>query len=141
MNKKIAFVATVYRHLEAFHLPFIDMLQQKGYEVHAYAFPDHGKQGVLRAKVICHDIPFQRSPFRKENIKAFKMLFYSFKNERFDMIHVHTPVVGILGRWVAKMAGVPCVMYTAHGFHFFSGAPILNWLLYYPAERWTVESV
>ncbi len=135
MSHKVAFIATVYRHLEAFHLPFINLLQKKGCEVHAYAAPDHGKEGVRQQNVICHDIPFQRSPFHLGNVKAFKRLYQSFKEEQFDLIHVHTPVAGILGRLAAKMVGIPCVIYTAHGFHFFQGAPLLNWVLYYPAER------
>ncbi|MED3662283.1 glycosyltransferase [Ureibacillus terrenus] len=28
------------------------------------------------------------------------------------------------------------VFYTAHGFHFYKGAPIQNWLIYYPIEKW-----
>lgn len=137
--RKTAFVATVYRHLEAFHLPFMNLLQRKGCEVHAFASPDHGKAGVMNAGVICHDMPFRRNPLHTDNVRALKMLFRSFKEEGFDFIHVHTPVAGMLGRWAAKMAGVPCVMYTAHGFHFFSGSSILNWLLYYPLERWTAR--
>lgn len=137
--RKVAFVATVYRHLEAFHLPFMDLIQRKGCEVHAYASPDHGKEGVMNAGVICHDMPFRRNPLHKDNVKALKMLFRAFKEECFDFIHVHTPVAGMLGRWAAKMADVPCVLYTAHGFHFFSGSSILNWLLYYPVERWTAR--
>lgn len=135
MNRKIAFVATVYRHLEAFHLPFIRLLQNKGYEIHAYARPDHGKDGVLKNNVICHDIPFQRSPFHWDNLKALKELTSSFRKEKFQLIHVHTPVAGILGRIAAKQAKIPYVMYTAHGFHFFNGAPLHYWLLYYPVER------
>lgn len=134
---KVAFLATVYRHLEAFHSPYMKLLQNKGFEVHAYAAPDYGKEGVIKQGVICHDIPFQRSPFHPENVRALKMLYNSFKNERFCFIHVHTPVASVLGRLAAYIAGIPCVMYTAHGFHFFSGAPFQNWLLYYPVERWT----
>ena len=28
------------------------------------------------------------------------------------------------------------VFYTAHGFHFYKGAPLLNWIIYYPIEKW-----
>src|SRR5690606_11678819 len=135
MVNKVAFLAAVYRHLEAFHLPYIKLLQQKGCEVHAYAYPDQGKIEVQNKGVICHDIQFKRTPFHVNNMKALMMLFQSFKVEPFDLIHVHTPVASVLGRIAAKMSGNPFVIYTAHGFHFFTGAPILNWLLYYPVER------
>lgn len=54
--------------------------------------------------------------------------------ERFDLIHVHTPVAACLGRIAALATGARAVLYTVHGFHFYRGAPLRNWLLYYPAE-------
>lgn len=132
---KVAFVASVYHHLEIFHLPFMQLLQNKGYEVHAYAGYDGGKEGVLNKGMVCHDINFQRSPLRNENIKVLKSLISSFRKEKFLMVHVHTPVAGILGRIAAKITGIPVVIYTAHGFHFFRGAPLPYWLLFYPVER------
>src|SRR5690606_16641691 len=53
--------------------------------------------------------------------------------------HCHTPVASIITRFAAKKARTKGtkVLYTAHGFHFFEGAPLLNWLTYYPAEIFT----
>lgn len=133
---KVAFVATVYFHLEAFHLPFIKQLQKLGYEVHAYAAPVDSKKGLENIGVICHDIPVERNPYKLKNIKALKELILSFREEGFGMIHVHTPVASILGRTAARIARIPIIFYTAHGFHFFKGAPVHYWLLYYPIERW-----
>lgn len=132
---KIAFVASVYSHLEAFHIPYMIRLQDKGYEVHAYSQGVHGKEAVEKAGVICHDIPFERSPFRRGNLTALRELTSSFKSEEFQTVHLHTPVASILGRIAAKAAGIPSVIYTAHGFHFYKGAPLSYWLLYYPVER------
>jgi glycosyltransferase involved in cell wall biosynthesis len=137
---KVAFVATVYRHLSGFHLPFIALLQRKGYDVHAYGRPDHGKEQLQGEGVVCHDIPFQRQPFSRENWTAYRELTQSFREEGFDMVHVHTPVAAFLGRRAARKAGVPAVVYTAHGFHFHRGAPWKNWLLYYPLEYWLARS-
>lgn len=140
-SKKVAFIATVYRHLEAFHLPYMKLLQDKGYEVHAYARPDHGKTGVVERGVICHDIPFERNPLQIDNLRALHLLTSNLRQEGFEMVHVNTPVAGILGRLAAKRARIPNILYTAHGFHFFKGAPFLYWLFYYPCEllmaRWT----
>ncbi|RAS84342.1 hypothetical protein A3863_24385 [Priestia endophytica] len=134
-GKKVAFIATVYRHLEAFHLPYIQLLQEKGYEVHAYGAPDHGKDGILNNNVICHDMKFKRNPFHPNNLKVLQELVKSFKKENFQLVHFHTPIAGILGRIAAKQAKVPHVLYTAHGFHFFTGAPISYWLIYFPMEK------
>lgn len=136
---KAAIVATIYGHLAAFHLPAIRLLQQLGYEVHAYARADHGKQAVEETGAICHELPFQRQPFASDNLRAFYRLTKSFAAEQFQIVHVHTPVAGIIGRWAARRAKVPVVIYTAHGFHFYQGAPLLYWLLYYPVEWWTAR--
>lgn len=133
--KKVAFIATVYRHLEAFHIPFIKLLQDKGFEVHAYGALDFGKEGLLRNNVICHDIPFKRNPFHLKNSKALIALVKSFEKEEYEMVHFHTPVASIIGRIAAKIARIPYVIYTAHGFHFFEGASKISWLLYYPLEK------
>ncbi|MCI2455403.1 glycosyltransferase, partial [Listeria monocytogenes] len=52
-------------------------------------------------------------------------------------IHCHTPMGSVIGRLAAKgtrKKGTK-ILYTAHGFHFWQGAPLQNWLLYYPIER------
>jgi glycosyltransferase involved in cell wall biosynthesis len=63
------------------------------------------------------------------------------RQENMDFIHCNTPVGGLLGRLAGKKCGVKKVIYQVHGFHFYKGAPLLNWLLYYPVEwllaRWT----
>jgi glycosyltransferase involved in cell wall biosynthesis len=140
-KKKIALLATVYRHLEAFHIPYINLLQDKGFEIHAYASPDHGKEGIQKQNVICHDISFSRNPYSIGNIKAYFQLINSFKQEQFHLLHTHTPVASLIGRIAAKKAQIPNVFYTAHGFHFFKGAPIKDWILYYTLEKLTARFI
>lgn len=118
------------------------MLQEKGYEVHAVANPDHGrKEEIEEMGVVCWDIPFSRSPYHVDNFKAMSKLTHLFRNHYFDLIHVHTPVASFLVRYMAKRYNQGAVLYTAHGFHFYKGAPIQNWFIYYTAEkiasRWT----
>jgi glycosyltransferase involved in cell wall biosynthesis len=141
-KRKVLFAATVYSHLAAFHKPFIKLLQDKGYEVHAVANPDHGrKEEIEKMGVICWDIPFSRTPYQLANFMAVKKLIRLFHEHYFELIHVHTPVASFLVRYTAKKCKQGSVLYTAHGFHFYKGAPIQNWLLYYTAEklakRWT----
>lgn len=132
---KVAFVASIYEHFESFHVPYMELLQQKGCEVHAYAQPGEGSKRLKQRGVICHDVPIQRNPLQMKNWDALKILSDSFQKEGFQFVHVHTPVASILGRIAAHKAGIPCTLYTAHGFHFFTGAPVLNWMLFYPLER------
>lgn len=136
LRGRVLFLATVYTHLAAFHIPFMQLLQNKGYEVHAAASPDEGRKEEVEAiGVKCWDIPFARSPYSLKNWRALKELSCLFEVYRFALIHAHTPVAAFLGRYLAKAKGQGPVLYTAHGFHFYRGAPIKNWLLYYPLER------
>lgn len=71
----------------------------------------------------------------KDNIIAYKNLKNIVKNNNIDVIHCNTPVGGIIGRLIGKKYRVKKVIYTAHGFHFYKGAPIVNRTLYKWAEQ------
>lgn len=72
-------------------------------------------------------------------MKAYFALKKLIEENDFDIIHCHTPVGGALTRLAAKdmrAKGHTKIIYTAHGFHFYKGAPLLNWLVYYPIEKY-----
>ena len=77
----------------------------------------------------------ERSPFSRKNLKAYKQLIKIVQENGLEYIHCNTPVGGILGRLIGKKCKVKKVIYQAHGFHFYKGAPVKNWILYYPTER------
>ncbi len=84
-----------------------------------------------------HHIPFSRSPFSKDNLAAYRELKRLLKENHYDIVHTHTPNASALVRLVCRKlrkTGTR-VFYTAHGFHFYTGAPLKNWLIYYPVER------
>lgn len=81
-------------------------------------------------------IDVDRNPFSLKNIKAYKQLVKIIRDNKIDYIHCNTPVGGVLGRLAGKKCKVKKVIYQAHGFHFYKGAPKKNWLVYYPVERW-----
>lgn len=86
---------------------------------------------------IVHDIPFSRSPFSKNNIVGYKMLKKIVGEGNYDVVHTHTPNASLCTRLACikvRKKGTK-VFYTAHGFHFFKGAPLKNWALYYPVEK------
>lgn len=133
---KVLFVASVYTHLAAFHIPFMKLLQERGYEIHAAASSAEGrKEDVEAARVTCWEIPFARSPYTPGNLRAYRELRALLRGHHFDLIHVHTPVAAFMGRYLAKVTQQGPVLYTAHGFHFYKGAPRRNWMIYYNAER------
>jgi len=140
MSKKVLFVATVVKnHIMQFHIPYLKMFKDMGWETAVASRNDHEDPAdcVIPYCDTFYDVPFERNPLKPGNFKAYKELKKAISEGDFDIIHCHTPVGGMLGRLAAVKArqqGAK-VMYTAHGFHFFKGAPLLNWLVYYPVER------
>jgi glycosyltransferase involved in cell wall biosynthesis len=136
--RKVLFVAAVYNHLATFHLPFMHLLQERGCQVHAAASPLSGGKSKSRIEMAgfkCWDVPFARSLSSVGNLRACLALHRLLQQERYSLIHVHTPVAAWITRFVASLGRKTSVVYTAHGFHFYRGAPLGYWLLYYPAER------
>ena len=137
--KKVLLVATVQSHICQFHRPLVEVLHEKGIEVHVAARDNLAEKNGLKLDFVeqVFDIPFQRSPFSHKNIKAYKILKKIINENEYDVIHCNTPVGGILTRMTAKKArkrGTK-VFYTAHGFHFYKGAPLKSWLVWYPIEK------
>lgn len=131
--KKVLFVATVNRHIIGCHLPYLKWFKEQGYEV------DVASRGNEKIEYCDKhfNLPFERFPLKINNIKAYKELKKIINDNHYDIIHCHTPVGGVLARLAARnerKKGTK-VLYTAHGFHFYKGAPILNWLIYYPIEK------
>ena len=138
--KRVLFVATVVKtHIMQFHIPYLKMFKEMGYETVVAARNDYENPEDCRIPYCDHyvDIPFQREPLRYENLRCYKKLKSIMDEGDFSIIHCHTPVGGVVGRLAARKARKKGtrVIYTAHGFHFYKGAPIKNWLLYYPVEK------
>ncbi len=136
-KKKVLFTATVVKtHINVFHLSYLKWFKEQGYEVHVAAKNDFINEPCIIPN--CdkyYDIEFARFPFSKINIKAYEQLKKIINENNYEIIHCHTPVAGVLTRLAARNCKNTTVIYTAHGFHFFKGAPLINWLIYYPVER------
>ena len=136
--KKVLFVATVVGHINAFHIPYLKWFKEQGWETHVAAHADTEKESRISCCDVFHEVGFTRTPFTLKNIKAYKVLKQLINDNSFDIIHCHTPAGAALTRLAARQArsrGRTKVIYTAHGFHFYKGAPLLNWLVYYPIEK------
>lgn len=140
--KKVLFITTISGFLQQFEMNDVHILQKSGYEVH-YATNFNNPiyevdiDVLKHMGIVLHQIEIQKSPGRlMQNTKALRRLTALIKKEKFDIIHCHNPMGGVLGRLAAAFSGERAyVIYTAHGFHFYNGAPVKNWLLYYTAER------
>ncbi|MFZ3577248.1 glycosyltransferase family 4 protein [Virgibacillus sp. DJP39] len=134
MANKVLFCATVDYHFKAFHLPYMKWFKEQGWEVHVAA----AGEIELPYTDQKYTIPFQRSPYSSSNAAAYKQVKALIEDNNYGIIHCHTPIGGLIARLAARKnrkLGTK-IIYTAHGFHFCKGAPLLNWLLYYPIEKY-----
>ena len=132
VHKKILFTSHT-ANFQKFNRPFMRMLRDQGWEVH---YASMGEEEILDCDK-SFVVSFTRSPFKASNIQAYKQLKEIIDRENYDIIHTHTPMGSVVTRLAARQARAngTRVIYTAHGFHFFAGAPIANWLVYYPVEK------
>lgn len=136
---KVLYVATVASHICQFHLPYLEMLQKQGAEIHVAAKDNLAEKNGLQLKFTDQhfDIPFSRSPIDKSNISAYKQLKKIILEGNYDLIVCNTPMGSILTRIAARKSrkNGTRVIYIAHGFHFYKGAPKKYWLTFYPIEK------
>lgn len=138
--KKVLLVTHVSGFVPQFEMNNVRILQRMGYEVHyasnfntpSYGTDNHRLDGT---GIIRHQIDFVRSPFDKRNFQVYRQMAALMRQEKFFLVHCHTPMGGVMARLAAHAAGTGPVIYTAHGFHFFKGASWKNWLFYYPMEK------
>ncbi len=147
-NKRALVVTTVASTIDQFCMSDISILN-KSYSVQVAANFTIGnntsnerikefKKELKEKNIIINEINFNRNPFSKDNYLAYKEIKKLIKDNSFELIHCHTPVAAMAVRLAAKKArkNETKIIYTAHGFHFFKGAPLKNWMLFYPIERW-----
>ena len=138
--KKVLYVTTVSRTINAFLVPHINMLLNDGYKVDcACSIDKELDKSLIKNGVKIFDIPFNRNPLSIANIKAFKELIKIQKENKYDIVHVHTPVASIFGRLLKLRFNNLKTIYTAHGYHFFKGGSKLGWMIYYPIEKFMAK--
>lgn len=131
--KKILYTANTYRHIYLCHLPYLKYLGSK-YIVHTATKDNKKVDGVSKI----YDVPIERSPFKLNNIKSIFILKKIIEKNKYDLIHTNTPMGAVVTRLASlkyKKRSNLKIIYTAHGFHFFKGCPIINYIIYYPIEK------
>jgi len=130
--KKVLFIANTDRHINLCHIPYLKMFKDNGYIVHV-ATNSNDDIKYCNKKI---KLSLKRKPFNFINIKAIIEIRKLCKKEKYDIISCHTPMGGFLGRvGVINQNSKTKVFYIAHGFHFYKGAPLINWLIYYNIEK------
>lgn len=146
--KRALQISSVASMIDQFNMNNIKILKELGYEVDVAANFEFGnstskkrvdefKRELESENIGIYNLLFNRSIFSLSNIKVYSQLKKIFKENEYNIIHCHSPIGGVITRLAAistKRKGTK-IIYTAHGFHFYKGAPKINWLLYYPIER------
>lgn len=144
--KKILVTATVPSMIGLFNMNNIHILQQLEYEVHvACNWNDTSiwtnkktnelKQILINKSVKIYQISFSRNPLNlSDHLNSYSQLLDITKEHKYKFIHCHTPIAGAISRMVCKKTKTKCI-YTAHGFHFYKGASLKKWILFYPVEK------
>ena len=139
-------VATVPSMIGQFNMNNIHILMDMGYQVDVAAdFKDTSvwpMDRIERFKALLQEmnidffqIDFSRNPLKlNKHIASFKEVIHLIHKRQYSFIHTHTPIASAIVRLAAKKTGTK-VIYTAHGFHFYDGAPLKSWLVYYPVEK------
>ena len=141
---KILYITTIGDTM-GFFTSIIEELLKSGNTVDIATNLNIGKLPECYREWGCKVYPISctRSPFNKGTVTAIREIRAIVAAGNYDIVHCHTPVAAMCTRLACRplrKKGVK-VFYTAHGFHFFNGAPLKNWLLYYPVEwlcaHWT----
>ncbi len=122
---KICCVASVDITLKFMLLNQLKFLQKQGYDVYAICSEGKWVKSIEQSGIKVKIIRFKRRSFSpRADIAALFRLFFYFKKEKFDIVHTHTPKPEIYGQLAAKLAGVPIIMDTLHGFDL---SPDMHW--------------
>lgn len=139
---KMLYILNTTNRVNNFSYSSMVAAQELGIEFHiagnwtGYNNSSERREDEKKYGIKIHQIDFIRAPYDPRNIKAYKQVIELLKREKFDVIHCNTPIGGVIGRLAGKRCDVKTIIYQAHGFHFYKGAPKINWLIYYPIEKW-----
>ena len=142
MKKRMLITSTDLMMIQ-FLVPHVVNLAENGFEVEIACSEVGGRMDEVREKLRnhvkgIHVVRLVRSPASLSNIKGYGDMKKVIAGGNYDIIWTNEPVMGVVTRLAARKArkkGTK-VVYMVHGFHFYKGAPKLNWMVYYPIERW-----
>jgi len=147
-EKKCLIVASVSSMIGQFILPNIELLLSMGYHItvatnftfgstFSIAHAENLKNTLENKNIEIYEIQFYRNIFDFKNIIAYRQIRSLIAMNNYSLIHCHSPIGGVITRLAARKKNCMMlkVMYTVHGFHFYKKAPFMNWLLYYPVEK------
>lgn len=107
-----------------------------GYSLTALYSPSETSDKVVKdGDINVVNVEIQRKIAPISNIRCIYKIYKQLKKIKPHIVHVHTPIAAVLGRVAAKLAKVPIIIYTAHGFYFHENMSSLTYKLFYNIEK------
>ena len=124
-------VAGVPVTFEKLLAPLVDALIEEGYEVDLCCGKGEYLDSLRDRGYRVNVVPFSREAFSLSHVKTFLAVFRLLRKQRYGIVHFHTPIMSAIGRVAARLAGVPIIIHTVHGFYFHENMnPIANKCLF-----------
>ena len=132
---KIIQLCAIDQTIKIFLRPLIQCMSAQGFEVICVCSGGPYTEELRSEGMDIVNVPIERKINISSNIKSTYWLYKLFKDIKPDVLHVHTPVASIIGRAAAKLAGVPVVIYTAHGFYFHDNMSPMKYKFFLNIEK------
>jgi len=134
-KKKIAIVSAVDITFKVLLIAQVKAAQEAGYKVHGICSKGSNFDFLIEQGIKMYPVKIKRSISPFSDIKALWQIYKYLRKEKIDIVHTHTPKPSLLGQIAAKMAGVPIIINTVHGFYFHENMkPLAKW--FYIAMEW-----
>ena len=131
-------ILMVTNKVKTYALGFQNVLEPLGQLGHEVIWAADFSQFVADKSVIpcqIEQIDINTNPFNKSNVTAYKQILDIIERNDIEAVMCSTPIGGALARLAAKKKDIKPVLYEAHGFLFFKGAPLINQTVYKWEEK------
>lgn len=149
MKDRVLIVASVASMIDQFNMPNIELLKEMGFDVDVACNFEEGntcslerieelrvRLDTIGASAI--QVDFCRSPFKLQNVTAYRQLLALMRDNQYKFVHCHSPIGGLCARIAAHKTGTK-VIYTAHGFHFFNGNSAVKNFVFFHIEKMAAQ--
>lgn len=135
MRRRILYVAESASHIYHCMLPFMEMMEAKGYIVEAAARPDYTEPYLVQepSLSVFHPIEMPAHPLSPAGFATYRKIRRLLVDRQYQIIHTNSFAPSLLVRLAAR--SLPArVVYMAHGFDFYQGSTLRRWLVHYSIE-------
>ncbi len=132
---KILHICAIGATAQTLLLPQVNYLLSRNLTVEIACSPDEIADKLQQQGYVIYQIPIDRKISPLGNLRTIINLTKLMRSQKYDLVHVHTPIAAFLGRIAAKLAGVKRIVYTAHGLPFHDQSSPTEYFLYSTLEK------